>query len=457
MPDRQNRFRGAVEPSAAVKRPVAVHRPKAADSADASGTKGTSATIDIFDVIDSWGGWWGISASEVDAALKQVGDVETLYVRINSPGGEATEGVAIANLLRAHSSTVRVTVYGLAASAASLIAVAGDVVSMAPGSMLMIHDAWDFGRGSADDFRKQADVLDAISDGYAGVYASKAGGTAAQWRAVMREDKWYGADAAVAAKLADVVGLDPALPDNLPAVEEDDTDDDAIVIELDIELSPAARAAARRFDLSMLPNAPAALAPKTPAEPPVPPPNNKEADVMSDTLIQGLRERFGLPEDADEATVLAKLDELEEQATAPKADDPVVEPDATAVAASLAKNGKVAVSQAYLDTLKEGAEAGKAALARQHREDRDTAIAKAQTDGKIGRSDETVTSWQAAWDRDPINTAKEIEALGTRFPVGQLQGHQGDDGTPGGNAAFTDDEAAELAALTGTSKEALQS
>jgi ATP-dependent Clp protease protease subunit len=70
-------------------------------------------------------------------------------VRLNSPGGEATEGVAIANLLRAHKATVRATVYGLAASAASVIAVAADTVSMAPGSMLMIHEASDIAFGDA--------------------------------------------------------------------------------------------------------------------------------------------------------------------------------------------------------------------------------------------------------------------------------------------------------------------
>src|SRR5213596_4511 len=98
MPEQpvRHRFRGSIKPTAEVKRPVKTYRN--AESADANGAKSTSAkstsaTIDIFDVIDSWGGWWGVSAAEVDAALAKIGAVDTLYVRVNSPGGEATEGV----------------------------------------------------------------------------------------------------------------------------------------------------------------------------------------------------------------------------------------------------------------------------------------------------------------------------------------------------------------------------
>lgn len=453
----QFRFRGNIAPSAEVKRPVAAVRNEANGS-----SAGSSGTIDIFDVIDSFGGWWGVSAAEVDAAMRSLGDVETVYVRLNSPGGEATEGVAIANLLRAHKADVRVTVYGLAASATSIIAIAGDRVSMAPGSLMMIHEASAFAYGDADTVRKAAAMLDTINESLAGLYALKAGGDSAEWRTAMNAVTWYAAADAVKAKLADAVGIDPQLPAGLPPVEDDAEDDPDIEIEIDIELSPAARAAARRFDLSMLPNAPAALAPQAPAASADGSTQTHErsaAVAFTDEQLTNLRQDLGLPADADEATILAKVSEqksLLEQATAPDADKQDSEPDAAAVEAALAKSGKVAVSQAYLDTLKEGSEAGKAALARQQREDRDAAIAKAQSEGKIGRSEETVKSWQAAWDRDPASTAKEIEALGVRFPVGGLQGHQGDDGTPGGNAAFTDDEAAELGNLVGVSKEALQ-
>lgn len=442
------RYRGNVKPSAEVARPVAAYRN--ATGSDAANKAGSSATLDIFDVIDSWGGFWGISATEVDAALKQIGDVDTLYVRLNSPGGEATEGVAIANLLRAHKATVRVTVYGMAASAASYIAAAGDVVSMGPGSLMFIHDAWDIALGDAADMRKVADTLDTISDSIAGLYVLKAGGTTSDWRAVMHADTWYSAEAAVAAKLADRVGLDPQLPTDLPPVEDDTEDDDTTVIEIDVEISPAARAAARRFDLSLLPNAPAALAPtQTPAEPPVTPPTeHEEADTMSDTLSKGLRERLGVADDADEATILAALDEaLSEQAET----KPTANLDAAAIKAALEADGKTVVSKNVLDELTAQAQAGAQARAKQLEEERDATIAKAFSDGKI--SADRREAWKASWDKDPEGTKADLESLPARFPAGPVKGHQGD---PEAHAeVMTDAEADALAALSGTSKEAL--
>lgn len=441
------RFRGNVEPSAEVARPAAAYRNAAAAGASADGAA-TSATLDIFDVIDSYGGWWGISAGDVDAALKQIGDVDTLYVRLNSPGGEATEGVAIANLLRAHKATVRVTVYGIAASAASYIAIAGDTVNMGPGSLMFVHDAWDIALGDAADLRKVADTLDTISDSIAGLYVLKAGGTTEQWRAAMHEDTWYSAEAAVTAKLADRVGIDPQLPAGLPPVEDEDGEgEDATVIEIDVEISPAARAAARRFDLSMLPNAPAALAaPQTPAAPPVTPPTDpKEADAMSDTLNKGLRELYGLPEDADDAAILAKANETLEQATKPD--------DEPAPAAAIPE-GKVVISQNVLDELTAQAQAGAQARAKQLEEERDATIAKAFSDGKI--SAERRDAWKASWDKDPDGTKADLESLPARFPVAKTPaGYAGGDNADS-TEAFTDEEAGQLAALGGFSKEALQ-
>jgi ATP-dependent protease ClpP protease subunit len=442
MPDRKPamyRYRGSVEPSAQVKRPVAVHRAPRAEAAAGGSSSASSATIDIFDVIDSYGGWWGISAGEVDAALKQVGDVDTLYVRLNSPGGEATEGVAIANLLRANRATVRVTVYGLAASAASMVAVAGEVVNMAPGSILMIHDAWDFAVGPADDFRKAADVLDTISDSYAGLYAAKAGGDAATWRAVMREDKWYSADAAVEAKLADTVGIDATLPADLPPVEDDPASDAATVIELDIEINPAARAAARRFDLSLLPNAPAALVhPQTPAEPPDVP-TEEGADTMSDTLNQALRERLGVTDEGiDENGLIAALDEALAEAPEP----------APAAAATLPE-GLVAIEATVLDELRGQASAGAQARAQQVKEHREQLVKAAVDDGRIApaRRDH----WLAQLEADPGAETVLTNLAPGLVPVAEI----GHGGPANDNNVFTDDEAGALAQLAGVTKEGL--
>jgi ATP-dependent protease ClpP protease subunit len=448
------RFRGNVEPSAAVSRPVALHRHPAAAATDSKPAQPASATLDIFDVIDSYGGWWGISAKDVDAALKQAGDVSTLYVRLNSPGGQATEGVAIANLLRAHKATVRATVYGLAASAASVIAAAADVVSMAPGSILMIHEASDIAFGDAGEMRKSASALDAISDSYASLYALKAGGDAATWRQTMIAETWMPAQAAVEAKLADAVGVDPQLPAGLDPVEPDADGDESVVVNVDVEINPAARAAARRFDLSMYSHAPAALAaPEAPAEPPVVPSTKpKEADAMSDDLIKGLRERFGFAEDADEATILAAIDEARDPDTTPEAIAKAngITAEQAKAAIDGAKAGKVTVSQSFLDTLEANAKLGAEARAKQLADDRDEAIEAKVAAGIISRAQ--VDSWKRDWDRDPASAKAELDKLTVaRFPIGDAPGHGGSDDA---QARYTDDMAAEDAELFGLPKEA---
>lgn len=444
------RFRGNIKPSAEVSRPVAAYRNATGTGTAGSGGTATSATLDIFDVIDSWGGFWGVSADDVDAALKKIGAVDTLYVRLNSPGGEATEGVAIANLLRAHKATVRVTVYGIAASAASYIAIAGDTVNMGPGSLMFVHDAWDIALGDAADLRKVADTLDTISDSIAGLYVLKAGGTTEQWRGAMHEDTWYSAEAAVAAKLADQVGLDPQLPADLPPVE-DDAEDDATVIEIDIEVSPAARAAARRFDLSMLPNAPAALAPKTPADQPVTPPtDHKEADTMSDTIpTAGLVKALGLPDDADEDAILEEV-EANAATAAAAASKPAEKP-----AEPVIPDGKVLVSQNVLDELKTMAQSGVEARAKQLAEERDEHIVAAFRAGKI--SAERKEAWTASWDKDPEGTKADLDSLPARFPVAKVEGYQGHDDSVGDSAKpFSDEEADQLGALAGLPKGVLR-
>lgn len=460
MPDGTSptyRFRGSVQPSAEISRPVAVHRTPAAAATDGK-QAATSATLDLFDVIDSWGGWWGISARDVDAALKAAGDVETLYVRLNSPGGEASEGVAIANLLRAHKADVRVTVYGLAASAASVVAIAGSAVNMAPGSILMIHEASDITWGDAAEMRKAASALDAISDGYASLYALKAGGEPTAWRETMRAETWYPAEAAVAAKLADTVGIDPLLPAGLIPVE-DDTDIEPVTVNVDVTVNPAARAAARRFDLSMYTHAPAALTgTKTPADQPViPPTDHKEADTMSDTIpTAGLVKVLDLPDDADEDTILEAVEaKIAASATAPEVTAEAIatahgitaEQVRTAIAA--AKAGKTTVSQSYLDTLEANAKLGAEARAKQLADEREEAISAKVAAGIISR--DQVESWRLDWDRDPVSAKAELDKLTVaRFPVGDAPGHGGD----GASASYTDQMATEDAELFGLPKEA---
>jgi ATP-dependent Clp endopeptidase proteolytic subunit ClpP len=169
------------------------------------------ATMRIYEPIDSWGGLWGISAIEFLEALDQVGDVETIDLHINSPGGEVWEALAILNNLRQHSANVVATVDGIAASAASFIACAADETVMAPNSQLMIHDAWGLCVGNAADMHQTGDVLDQVSDNIAAIYADRSGGTVEDWRTTMRDEGWYLATEAVDAGLADkVLGAEPA-------------------------------------------------------------------------------------------------------------------------------------------------------------------------------------------------------------------------------------------------------
>ncbi|MEV7154906.1 head maturation protease, ClpP-related [Streptomyces misionensis] len=170
----------------------------------------TNAASDEAEVMlyDEIGGWLGATADEFIADLKGI-TAKNMRVRVNSPGGSVFEGIAIANALRSHPSTVTVQVDGIAASIASVIAMAGDKVVMQPQSMLMVHDASGMCFGNAADMGEMGSLLDKISDNIADAYAARAGGTRDDWRQTMRAETWYTADEAVKAGLADEVMQTP--------------------------------------------------------------------------------------------------------------------------------------------------------------------------------------------------------------------------------------------------------
>ncbi len=169
----------------------------------------TVARIYLYDYIDSWGGYWGVSAAEVAAALDELdAGVTEIHLHINSGGGEVYEAIAMKNLLAAHPAKIISYVDGIAASAASFIAVASDETVMGENSELMIHDALAVAYGNAEAFRSYADDLDRVSDNIASIYAKKAGGDPAEWRQVMVDERFYSADDAVEAGLADRVDTD---------------------------------------------------------------------------------------------------------------------------------------------------------------------------------------------------------------------------------------------------------
>src|ERR1700685_3357795 len=111
----------------------------------------------------------GITDAMVSSALKST-TYDSITLRLNSPGGDSFQGVSIHNLLKSQGKPVNVIVDGVAASAASVIAMAGDTVTMQPGSMMMIHEAQAFCMGYSADMTKMATVLDAVSSSAADVY-----------------------------------------------------------------------------------------------------------------------------------------------------------------------------------------------------------------------------------------------------------------------------------------------
>jgi ATP-dependent protease ClpP protease subunit len=173
-----------------------------------------TADVWIYDEI----GYWGTSAQDFVDQLKAI-TAPKMSVHINSPGGEVFDGIAIYNCLKSHPANVEVRVEGLAASAASFIAMAGDKITVARNATMMIHDASGLCIGDATDMQQMADLLAKLSDNIADIYAQRAGGTVAEWRERMLAETWYTGAEAVDAGLADEM-TDPTPP---PAPDMDNT------------------------------------------------------------------------------------------------------------------------------------------------------------------------------------------------------------------------------------------
>ena len=150
-------------------------------------------------------GFFGITAKQVTDALARI-QADTIHLRINSPGGDVFDGVAIHNALRAHPAKVVTHIDGLAASIASVIALAGDEVRIAPNAFFMIHNPWGVTIGDAIIHRKMADTLDKIADGsIASTYRAKTGADAETVETWMDDETWFNAREAKKAGFVDVV------------------------------------------------------------------------------------------------------------------------------------------------------------------------------------------------------------------------------------------------------------
>jgi len=155
-------------------------------------------TISVFDPIgmDFWTGE-GVTAKRIAAALRSIGADKDVVVNINSPGGDVFEGMAIYNLLREHQAKVTVKVLGLAASAASIIAMAGDEVQIARAGFLMVHNAWVVSIGNRHDLRDAADFLEPFDQAMADIYMARTGLDAKAVQKKMDAETWINGTAAI--------------------------------------------------------------------------------------------------------------------------------------------------------------------------------------------------------------------------------------------------------------------
>ena len=154
----------------------------------------------INDVIDQY---WGANAKDLKEFLDQNAESSEIHIHINSPGGDAFEGRAMASLIRAFKGKTVCHVDGIAASAASIVAVSCDEVVMGIGTMLMIHNAWTITAGNKADLIDQADLLDKCDQAMATDYELKSGLPREEIIAMMDAETWLTAEDAVEKKLAD--------------------------------------------------------------------------------------------------------------------------------------------------------------------------------------------------------------------------------------------------------------
>jgi ATP-dependent protease ClpP protease subunit len=156
-------------------------------------TNGKTLEMMLYDVIGETYDGSGVTAKDVKAQLDSASSYDSILMRINSPGGDAFEGVAIHNLLRATNKPVHTIVDGLAASAASIVTMAGDQITMASNAVLMIHNAWAMCIGNSGELRKQADVLDTVDKAIAQTFVDRTSQSMDKVTKMMADETWMNA------------------------------------------------------------------------------------------------------------------------------------------------------------------------------------------------------------------------------------------------------------------------
>jgi len=167
---------------------------------------GESADLYIYGDIVSYK-WFenDVTANEFRKELNAIGDVKTLNIYINSYGGDVFQGQAIYSMLKRHKASKTVYIDGIAASAASFIAMSGDKIIMPSNAMMMIHRAWTIGFGNANDFLKLAADMDKIDESIMSTYQDKTGMELEKIKQLMDDETWMNADDAVEMGFADEI------------------------------------------------------------------------------------------------------------------------------------------------------------------------------------------------------------------------------------------------------------
>ncbi|MCQ6531082.1 head maturation protease, ClpP-related [Bacillus mycoides] len=177
----------------------------------------------MYGSISAYSWYDGISSSKVREQLKSI-TAKTINVHINSGGGDVFESIAISNLLKNHSANIVIHIDGLAASGASVIAMAADKIVMPKNTMMMIHKAWTYTAGNAEGLRKVADRLDKIDTAVTESYTSRFVGEKSELETLLSEETWLTAEECQTFGFCDEIADEIELP-------EDD--------EYDKELEPA--------------------------------------------------------------------------------------------------------------------------------------------------------------------------------------------------------------------------
>jgi ATP-dependent protease ClpP protease subunit len=426
-----------------------------------------------FYIYSEIGGWFGVWPEDVISALAGIkGDVE---LHLHSPGGDAFDGVAIYNAFRAHEGKVHGIVDGLAASAASVIAMAADDLEMKRGSQLMIHDAWGVAVGPAEDMGQMQKFLNKVSDATASIYAAKAGGTAAEWRTAMKAESWYTDEEAVESGLADTLETsvvaakskwnlkafqhagrseapDPLFPGgrfdlgkwgtvmarSAPGKPPATGTGGRPLVDRDALAQMAEQERQQRSPGGVIPAGLAAdlihqaaqraavrAAIQTPAAAVADGPSLTEgADGMPDR--DKIREALGLGPDATDAQMQAAWAAAypaPAPATPPAAEPasaPAITPE---LAAQASKAGVVLIDSSQLARMQEMAERGQQAWDAQRASERDQVIQQACKVGKIELS--RVEHWQKKWDADPEGTRVLLQTLAPNMVPMEAAGYAG--------------------------------